>query len=60
MSSGICALHIQILYLKLSLWQSAANWVVLVPFWEKRYYFALGFGPYNGPKFTRKNPWHTY
>ena len=27
-------------------------------FGKKTYYLALGLGPYNGPKFTRKNPCH--
>ena len=52
-SFGMCALHIQFLYIKFSLWQSAANW----EFWAllgKKYYLALGLGPYNGPKLTRK------
>ena len=30
------------------------------PFWEKRYYLALGLGPYNGPKFTGKIPVHYF
>ena len=45
------------MYLKFSLWKYEANWEFLVAFWEKRYYLALGLSPYNGPKFTRKNPW---
>ena len=29
-------------------------WEFFVTFWEKRYYLALGLGPYNGHKLTRK------
>ena len=53
-SFGICALHIQLLYmyLKFSLWQSAANWDFCLLL-GKRYYLALELCPKTVPKFTR-------
>ena len=43
-----------------SLWQSVANWECWPPYGKRKYYLALGLGPYNGPKLPRKNHIHTH
>ena len=54
LSFGICAMNIQYLCLKVFTLAVCGKLGIFGPLLGKKYYLALGLGPYYRPKFTRK------